>query len=309
VSSRAKEKAAARERVAAMRAEQARVARRRRLLLAGGSIGLVLVVVLALVLASVAGLGGDDDETTTTSRGEGGAAQARAVEAVTSVPAAVLDEVGVGTVQVTPKPVDTPALTEDGKPKVLYVGAEFCPFCASQRWPLAVALSRFGTWSDLSTSRSASDDVFPDTPTLSFSGAGYTSDHLAFTGYETATNEKVGGRYAPLDRLSAEDQEIFDTYNRPPYTEGSPGGIPFLDLGGRYVSGGASVSPELLAGKTPSQVAAALDDPDDPVAKAVNGSANVLTAALCELTGGEPADVCTSAGVTAAQPLLRRAAE
>ncbi len=34
-----------------------------------------------------------------------------------------------------------------GKPEVLFVGAEFCPFCAAERWPLIVALSRFGHFS------------------------------------------------------------------------------------------------------------------------------------------------------------------
>ncbi|QLQ14649.1 MAG: DUF929 family protein [Micropruina sp.] len=29
---------------------------------------------------------------------------------------------------------------------MLYVGAEFCPFCAMARLPLTIALSRFGTF-------------------------------------------------------------------------------------------------------------------------------------------------------------------
>jgi hypothetical protein len=229
------------------------------------------------------------------------------VETVTSVPPAVLDEVGAGTAQSAPRRIDAPALTADGKPRVLYVGAEFCPFCAAERWPVVVALSRFGTWSDLSTTVSASDDVFPSTPTLTFSGSEFTSDHLAFTGVETATNERVDGQYAPLDELSPEDRKVVETYNRPPYTNGTPGGIPFLDLGGEYVSSGASYSPELLAGKTHSEVADALGTPDDPIAQAVDGSANILTAALCELTGGEPADVCTSTGVAAGAKALAEA--
>jgi hypothetical protein len=61
-----------------------------------------------------------------------------------------------------------------GKPLVVYIGAEYCPFCAAQRWPLVVALSRFGTFSGLSVTRSASEDVFPDTATLSFHSASYT---------------------------------------------------------------------------------------------------------------------------------------
>src|SRR5215471_17073708 len=36
-------------------------------------------------------------------------------------------------------------LTSGGKPEMLYIGAEYCPYCAAMRWSMAVALSRFGT--------------------------------------------------------------------------------------------------------------------------------------------------------------------
>jgi hypothetical protein len=287
-----------------MRAAEAAAARRRRVLLASGSVAVVLVVVLALVVAKAAGVGdsapsasGDDVSTT---------ASAGVVRDVTGVPASVLDRIGVGTAETAPAKIDAPALTADGKPRVLYVGAEFCPYCAAERWPVVVALSRFGTWSHLGATHSASEDVYPDTQTLSFHGASFTSDHVSFTGVETTTNERQGGSYAPLDSLDAADQKIVDTYNRPPYTQ-SEGSIPFIDIGGRYVASGAIYSPKVLEGKSRAEIAAALHDPTSPVAKAVNGSANVLTAAICEATGGQPADVCTSTGVTTAADALATA--
>jgi hypothetical protein len=304
MSSRTRDKAAARERVAAMRAAQARAVRRRRVLLAGGSIGVVLLLLVALVVAKATGLGSRGSGSDSTASAQSGTASAAVVKAVTGVPASVLDEVGAGDVQAVPRKVDAPALTADGKPKVLYVGAEFCPFCAAQRWPLVVALSRFGTWSGLAQTTSASDDVFPDTATLSFHGATYTSDHLSFTGVETRGRTKVNGQYVALDKLSAADQKTFETYDQPPYTSGAAGGIPFLDLGGSYVSSGSSIDPQLLAGKSHSQIATALSDPTSPIAKAVDGSANVLTAALCELTGQQPTAVCTASGVTTAAKKL-----
>ena len=93
---------------------------------------------------------------------------------------------------------------------------------------------------------------------------------------------------APLDTLSAADQKTFATYNQPPYINGSAGGIPFLDLGGSYLSAGASLDPQLLAGKSHRQIVASLSDPASPIAQAVDGSANVITAALCEVTGQQP---------------------
>ena len=304
MSSRTKDKAAARERVAAMRAEQARAARRRRVLLAGGSIGVVVLLLVGLVVAKAAGLGSGDSGSDSTTSAQAGTASTAVVRAVTGVPAATLDEVGAGDVQAVPRKVDAPALTSDGKPKVLYVGAEYCPFCAAQRWPVVVALSRFGTWAGLGQTTSASDDVYPDTSTLSFHGATYTSDYLSFTGVETNGRTKVDGQYAKLDQLTGADRKTFQTYDQPPYTTGSAGGIPFLDLGGSFVSSGASLDPKLLAGMSHRQIADALSDPTSPVARAVDGSANVLTAALCEVTGQQPATVCTAPGVVAAAKTL-----
>src|SRR4029079_19324163 len=102
---------------------------------------------------------------------------------------------GSAGVQAAPAPITAPALTSGGKPKVLYVGAEYCPFCAAQRWPVVVALSRFGTWSGLRQTTSASGDVYPDPSTLSFHRAAYASDYLSFTGVETNRRTKVNGQY------------------------------------------------------------------------------------------------------------------
>ncbi|HEY8112106.1 MAG TPA: hypothetical protein VII16_04475, partial [Actinomycetes bacterium] len=71
-----------------------------------------------------------------------------------------------------------------------------------------------------------------------------------------------------------------------------------------YVLSGASFSPQVLSGMTQEQVAAALSDPASPVAKAVDGAANALTAAICNVTKGSPAGVCDAAGVRAAAQRL-----
>ena len=45
-------------------------------------------------------------------------------------------------------------------------------------------------------------------------------------------------------------------------------------------------------------------DPSSTVAKDIDGPANVITAAICTLTHGQPRNVCASAGVTAASRSL-----
>jgi hypothetical protein len=296
-SGKARTREEARARAAALRVAAAKEQRRRRVLLASTAVLVVLALVVVLVVVK---LTSDSGGTTTA---VSGAAPASVVSKVTGVPASTLDEVGVGSVQAAPQQIKAPALTADGKPKILYVGAEYCPFCAAERWPVVVALSRFGTWQGLGATASAHNDVFPDTQTLSFHGATYTSDVLAFTGVETRSNQVQGNQYKPLDTLSAEDQKTFDTWDKPPYAQ-NEGGIPFIDIGGKYVSSGASYSPDVLKGLTRAQIAAALDDPNDKVAQAVVGAANVLTAAICRITDNKPSDVCTSAGVRTAMQRL-----
>jgi len=278
--------------VAEMRAAEARAERKRRLAMAGTVVLAVALVAGVLVYLGLTSSGPSDAASTE-------AASAAVMKKVGSVPASTLDSVGSGTTQATIKTISAPALTKDGKPRVLYVGAEYCPYCAAERWPVVVALSRFGTFSGLGETRSASQDVYPNTPTLSFHGATYTSKYLSFTGVETTSNKQTANGYEALDKLSAADQKIFDKYNQPPYVT-SGGAIPFIDLGGKYVSSGASYGPDVLTGKTQAQVASTLSNPDNEIAKAVDGTANSFTAALCDLTGGKPTSVCMSKGVVAA---------
>jgi thiol-disulfide isomerase/thioredoxin len=219
------------------------------------------------------------------------------IETVTGIPASTFDAVGAGSAANAPKAINAEALVKDGKPEFFYVGGEFCPFCAAERWPMVVALSRFGTFNGLKITRSSPTDVNPNTPTFSFFGASYESAYISFTPVEMYSNERAGNGYAKLESLSSEQEKLVDTYN-------PDGGIPFLDIGGKYVLGGANFSPSLLAGQDWSTVAAQLSNPQSRQAQAIVGSANVLTAAICKLTNGQPGEVCQAAGtVVAAQQL------
>ncbi|WP_327009276.1 DUF929 domain-containing protein [Dactylosporangium sp. NBC_01737] len=277
-------------------------ARHGRMRRANAAIAAVLVVFAVMIVAKLggAGEGGGGEQASPFPTGDAAAA---IVTTLTSVPPAVLDQVGTGSAEVLPQPVTgQQVLTDGGKPLVLYVGAEYCPFCAAQRWPVVVALSRFGTFSGLTITASASDDVYPNTPTVSFHGSTYTSDVLTFQGVETSSRTRKGGSYTPLDQLTPQQAQLVQKFNAPPYVDAkSAGSIPFIDFANQAIAGGASFSPQLLAGMTAQQVATALSDPGSPVAKAVNGNANAITAVLCKLTAGKPANVCTTPAVTAFQ--------
>lgn len=284
--------------IAAIREQETR--RRRRMIVAVSAIATVVVVVVALLIAK--------SMTSTSPTGSGAAsssASSEVISGVTGVPGKVFDQVGTGAAQLPPRPLKGPPLTEGGKPRVLYAGAEYCPYCAAERWAVVAALSRFGTFSNLGQTHSSSQDVYPSTPTLSFHGASYSSRYLAFKGYEMQSNKRVGSSYAPLDTLSPADKKVFATYDAPPYVPSqSAGSIPFIDLGGRYMISGASYNPAVLGGKTHLQIARALSNPGSPIAKSVDGTANLISAALCQQTGNQPASVCKSPGVTAASKVL-----
>src|SRR5690242_5729833 len=248
----------------------------------------LVVVAVGIALVVAVALGGS------TSSGADAAAPASLVDKVTTVPVSALDQVGAGSAVASPKAITAPPLTENGKPHVLYVGAEYCPYCATERWPMVLALSRFGTFSELKTTHSSSTDVYANTQTFSFHGATYSSPYLSFTGVEMETNKQQGDGYAPLDQLDAQQQQIFDTYDRPPYVSSqSSNGIPFIDFGGKYMIDGVTYDPAVLQGKSAGAIASALHDPTTKIAQGADGVANTFTAAICSLTHDQPAKVCS----------------
>ena len=172
---------------------------------------------------------------------------------------------------------------------MFYIGAEFCPYCAFDQWGLVVALSRFGTFSGLHTVHSSSTDIYPNTPTWTFYGSSYTSKYLTFTPVEQTTNvpdRSAPLGYVPLQSPTAEQQALIRKFD-PGLT------IPFADIGNKYVISGASASPQVLAGKSWAQIASSLHDASSPVAQAVDGTANYITAAICKLTNNQPTTACT----------------
>ena len=289
----------AREKIASQRAAARRAEVRRRALIVTGSVVAVLAIVIAFVLIKV-----NNNNAASSSNASGGVygtvLPASVAKDVTTVPASTLNSVGLGSVlSYNPKPLsaisDKP-LTSNGKPEMLFIGAEFCPYCAAERWAMAVALSRFGTFTTpLHGIHSSSTDTDPNTPTLTFYKSSYSSPYLTFTPVENETITR-----APLQQTTAAQQALWVKYDST--AEGV--GYPFIDFGNKYVLTAPSYDPGILAHMTWAQVAAALHDPSSPVAQAADGVANLFTAAICKMTNGQPGNVCTAAGVVKASKAL-----
>ena len=265
-------------------------------------LGLVVAAIATMVVIKAAGSSGSSGGASHLATGGAAAtahpattALAPSVTAALSVPASTLDAVGSPAGVLPPTRVGGNGAIlrgADGKPLITYVGAEYCPYCAAERWALAVALSRFGTFSNLSGTHSSSSDVYPNTQTLSFYGSSYASPYVDFQGVEEATNQQVGGQYQALQTPTAAQSSLLSTYD-------SGGSIPFLDIANKYVITGASYSPQVLQGLSRAQIAAELGDPSSPVAQAIDGTANYITAAISSVTGNQPTSVAGSSAVAA----------
>jgi Domain of unknown function (DUF929) len=278
----------ARQKIAAQQAAARRAQVRRRALIAGSSVAVVLALVAALIVAKLA-------QSPASASVTAAVADPAVARQITSVPAATFNQVGTGTATGLKATTGQPELTKDGKPELLYMGGQYCPFCGAERWAIAVAVSRFGTLSGLHFIHSSPTDVYPSTPTLSFYKSRYTSKYLAFVpvewyGEKTDAHTPFGHVY--LQHPTAQQTALFSRYAR--------GSFPFVDIGNKYLVPQAQYLPSDLAHLSWAQVAAAMRDPGSTVAKDIDGAANMITAAICKLTHGQPRNVCTSAGVTAA---------
>jgi uncharacterized protein DUF929 len=280
----------ARDKIAAQREAARRQERRNRILITGGSTLAVLVIVLAFILVKVTQGGGGAG-----SPGGRTALPASVTSQVSHVPVTTLNRVGKGAV---PSFTSTPlspgsgaTLTSGGKPEMLYIGAEFCPYCAATRWSMAVALSRFGALTPpLRGIHSSPSDTDPNTATLTFYKAGYTSNYLNFTPVEVQKVDR-----SALQNPTGPQNAIWAKYEPNPNTRG----YPFIDFGNKLILKGPIFDAAVLQGKSWSQIAAALKDPSSPVAQSVDGAANYITGAICQMTNNQPASVCNSPAVTA----------
>jgi thiol-disulfide isomerase/thioredoxin len=182
-------------------------------------------------------------------------------------------------------------LLDGGRPLVFFMGAEWCPFCASERWALVEATSRFGKWSGLGELRSRSgQDFFPSLPTYDLSRATYTSGYINLRHKEVAT---VDGD--PLQKLGSFEERLVDEYDK-------LGSIPFLFASGppgRYTVD-LAYSPGLLTGQTFASLreAVAAAAPT-PAVEAIGGQADAITALICKLDGRQPASVCAKGSIPA----------
>lgn len=265
-------------RQAPAKGRQARQAaqRRNRILVVGGVVAAAAVVVV-VIFAVGGGKSGPPRQP----------APQAAVDQMSGVPTSVMVD-GAQKVQALnyAQVAAGGTLTNGGKPEVLFIGAEFCPICGAERWPMTMALMKFGTFHYLQKTHSALRDG--NVGTWSYYGATYTSQYLTFKPYEIYTNQPSGNYYKTLDKLPADAQANW-TANL-----GSNLTFPFINFGGKDVLETAQFNPSSLYNQSFDTILGAVGSNDQTTGANIDASAAVFTKYLCGITGNQPSSVCSA---------------
>ena len=220
---------------------------------------------------------------------------------LSSVPASVYDTIGVSS---PTAPVQAPQPSGSGSapmwlaaanggpplPVVFFYGAEFAPYPAVQRWPLVLALSRFGTFKQLGLMQSSPTTAFANLSTFTFWNASYSSKYLILESVErySALNP-TGARYLTLERTRRAagrgDQQLTARVPTP-----SPCSTWPTATSSTAPASPRPCWPECHRARSP----AILDTPASPLTQAVVTAANEITATICAVDGDKPAAVCES---------------
>jgi len=178
----------------------------------------------------------------------------------------------------------TPPLTLNGKPEVLYIGAEYCPYCAAERWAMIVALDKFGSFTGIEYMQSApAPEVYPNIATFTLKNATYSSQYISFVSFE-----QVDRNHLALQTPDANSTALMNKYD-------SAGSIPFVDLGNQYTLTGSQYTPPTLANANWTQIAAQLNTPSSTYALYIDAAANRLISIICKIDGGAPPSICSQA--------------
>jgi hypothetical protein len=284
---RAQVGASAREKAAVARAEQQRLDQRRRAMVILSSVVVVALVAAVIVVIVIT------RPTKSDASGNRTTASPTVLKDVSDVSSKTLQTIGKGNVATLPvKVTGEPPLTSGGKPEVLYVGAEFCPYCAAERWSLYESLSKFGTFSGVGEVKSATDDG--NYSSLDFYKSSFTSKYLNFTSVENEDRNRSG-----LEKVTTAQNALWKKLSN------GNQGFPFIDFGNKFsLAAGAPLDPSVLGTLTQEQIASQLNNPNSKVAQTIGGGANDITAVICSLTNNQPSTVCLSPQITTLQSEL-----
>jgi hypothetical protein len=280
------------------RASARRVAeqhRKRNIITAIAAVGGVVVLIAVVVVLKVAGGGSSPSGTADTGSF---ALSPKLISQVEDVPVSALvaaaKSLPAAASPAQQLPGTAEVLTKDGKPEILYIGAEYCPFCAAERWALVMALSKFGTFTNLKGTTSSAIDTNPSTPTFSFYGSTYTSPYISFDPVELQTNTYSAslGNYPTLQTPTAAQNALMSKWDVSPYTTVN-GSIPFVYMGGKYLLTGAQYVAAPISGKSFDTAVPYMTSGTNATSRGAEAAAGYLVGEILALTHDQPASIAS----------------
>lgn len=181
--------------------------------------------------------------------------------------------------------VSSQPLFFDNKLSIVYVGGEFCPYCAVERWALVLALSHFGTFSNLSQLYSYEGNV----PTYKFSGSTYTSNTIKFEPVEEYGNvyNSQTQQYNKINNLNPIQSSLFKKY--------SGGYFPFVCIGGAIFEAGSgpNLSPTSFNKYTFDQIQSQISSKTG-LFGVINAESNTIISLINKLLATQSASTTTN---------------
>ena len=131
-------------------------------------------------------------------------------------------------------------LLVNGKISFVYVGGEFCPYCAVERWAIVMALNEFGNFTGLGSFTSSEGNV----PTYNFTTSTYNSTQVDFQPVEVRDNNANA-----LQTMNDLQTNLTNKYD-------PQGSIPFTCIAGSIykIGAGASLNYASFSGLTFNQI-------------------------------------------------------
>jgi hypothetical protein len=219
-------------------------------------------------------------------------------------------------------PTTVPLFMVNGKPSVIYLGTITCIYCAENKWSMALALSRFGNFSQLFIGYSALQDH--DAPTLYWAPAHYNSTSVVFGSFYSSKyinflpieeSAPITGSFSlmPLSSLQSAANQLgnlayIDAINLIVELKGYEG-TPFMIWGNYSFPGadmavwGNSTASATLLSTTHAQMFQLLAHSTSQFALAEYAGADIYVAAICRSIGNT-APVCSLPAIRSIESTL-----
>ncbi len=103
---------------------------------------------------------------------------------------------------------------------------------------------------------------------------------------------------APYGRFAGKwrpgELELINSYDLVEYEGHLFADFPFLDVANRWATVGSTADAAVLDEMSWQQIAAAMGDAGSSIGQALDGGAEIITAEICEVDGGQPTHICGS---------------